>query len=213
VALVFGGEKSGLSNEETIKCQMLVHIPANPDYVSLNLAAAVQVMAFASRVKDLIVPQLQRLVGVGGEYLFVNIDSARFSGLEAALARRLPAGFAVNASYTYLEAHDGNGARLEKRPRHSVGLRLGWQSGPWRAGFDAQYSAAQLLASTAPGQPLKPAPDLLRAGANVSRELGQGLVFSAGVDNLTRLRLADESPLFTGAEPPRTWRVALRGRW
>jgi tRNA/rRNA methyltransferase len=46
VALVFGGETSGLSNEETIKCQMLVHIPANPDYVALNLAAAVQVMCY-----------------------------------------------------------------------------------------------------------------------------------------------------------------------
>ena len=50
VALVFGGEISGLSNEEIIKCQMLVHIPANPDYSSLNLAAAVQVMCYELRL-------------------------------------------------------------------------------------------------------------------------------------------------------------------
>ncbi|MFI4922733.1 MAG: RNA methyltransferase [Burkholderiales bacterium] len=50
VALVFGGETSGLSNEETIKCQMLVYIPANPVYASLNLAAAVQVMCYELRL-------------------------------------------------------------------------------------------------------------------------------------------------------------------
>lgn len=50
VALVFGGEISGLSNEEIIKCQMLVHIPANTDYASLNLAAAVQVMCYELRL-------------------------------------------------------------------------------------------------------------------------------------------------------------------
>jgi tRNA/rRNA methyltransferase len=50
VALVFGGETSGLSNEETIKCQMLVYIPADPVYASLNLAAAVQVMCYELRL-------------------------------------------------------------------------------------------------------------------------------------------------------------------
>src|SRR5947207_13816931 len=43
VALVFGNETSGLSNDELARCQRLVAIPANPSYSSLNLAAAVQV--------------------------------------------------------------------------------------------------------------------------------------------------------------------------
>lgn len=50
VALVFGNETSGLSNEELIRCQRLVHIPANPEYSSLNLAAAVQLVAYELRV-------------------------------------------------------------------------------------------------------------------------------------------------------------------
>ncbi len=50
VAVVFGGEVSGLSNEEIMKCQMLVYIPANPEYASLNLAAAVQVMCYELRL-------------------------------------------------------------------------------------------------------------------------------------------------------------------
>jgi tRNA/rRNA methyltransferase len=46
VALLFGTEMSGLSNEELGKAQILVHIPCNPEFSSLNLAAAVQVMAY-----------------------------------------------------------------------------------------------------------------------------------------------------------------------
>ena len=49
VALVFGNETSGLSNEELGLCQGLVSIPANPDYSSLNLAAAVQVLSYEVR--------------------------------------------------------------------------------------------------------------------------------------------------------------------
>jgi len=46
VALLFGRENSGLSNEELDRCRYLVHIPSNPDYNSLNLAMAVQVLAY-----------------------------------------------------------------------------------------------------------------------------------------------------------------------
>lgn len=49
VALVFGNETSGLSNEELAYCQCWAMIPANPDYASLNLAAAVQVMGYEMR--------------------------------------------------------------------------------------------------------------------------------------------------------------------
>ena len=46
VALLFGTEMSGLTNEEIGKAQVLVNIPADPDFSSLNLAAAVQVMGY-----------------------------------------------------------------------------------------------------------------------------------------------------------------------
>ncbi|MCK4951917.1 MAG: tRNA (cytosine(32)/uridine(32)-2'-O)-methyltransferase TrmJ [Gammaproteobacteria bacterium] len=46
VAVVFGREQSGLSNQELEQCQYLVHIPTNSEYSSLNLAAAVQVLAY-----------------------------------------------------------------------------------------------------------------------------------------------------------------------
>lgn len=50
VALVFGREHSGLSNDELQRCHFLLHIPANPDYSSLNLAAAVQVVSYELRM-------------------------------------------------------------------------------------------------------------------------------------------------------------------
>lgn len=50
IAVVFGREHSGLSNDELDHCHKLVNIPANPDYSSLNLAAAVQVMAYEIRM-------------------------------------------------------------------------------------------------------------------------------------------------------------------
>jgi tRNA/rRNA methyltransferase len=50
VALVFGREASGLTSQEAGMCQIVVHIPSNPDYSSLNLASAVQVMAYEIRM-------------------------------------------------------------------------------------------------------------------------------------------------------------------
>lgn len=53
VALVFGTEMSGLSNAELDLCQLLAMIPANPEFSSLNLAAAVQVMSYECRMASL----------------------------------------------------------------------------------------------------------------------------------------------------------------
>ncbi|MES1927295.1 RNA methyltransferase [Salinisphaera sp. T31B1] len=50
VALVFGRERSGLDNAELDRCQLHLQVPTNPDYRSLNLAAAVQVVAYELRM-------------------------------------------------------------------------------------------------------------------------------------------------------------------
>ena len=50
VAFVFGSESAGLTNDEVFACQYLVHIPANPEFSSLNLAQAVQVVAYEVRM-------------------------------------------------------------------------------------------------------------------------------------------------------------------
>ena len=50
VALVFGRENNGLSNDELQQCHFHVCIPANPEYSSLNLAAAVQTLCYEVRM-------------------------------------------------------------------------------------------------------------------------------------------------------------------
>ncbi len=52
-ALVFGRERTGLENEELQLCHGAIRIPANPDYSSLNLAAAVQILAYEWRLSGL----------------------------------------------------------------------------------------------------------------------------------------------------------------
>jgi TrmH family RNA methyltransferase len=49
-AVLFGRERTGLTNAELDRCHYLVRIPANPDYPSLNLAAAVQVITYELRM-------------------------------------------------------------------------------------------------------------------------------------------------------------------
>ncbi|MFT7561827.1 MAG: tRNA (cytidine32/uridine32-2'-O)-methyltransferase [Flavobacteriales bacterium] len=53
VAVLFGREDRGLTNEELQKCHYHVHIPANPDYSSLNIAAAIQVICYEIRMSAL----------------------------------------------------------------------------------------------------------------------------------------------------------------
>lgn len=50
VAIVFGRERVGLTNEELLKCHYHLNFPTNPDYGSLNLAMAVQLASYEIRM-------------------------------------------------------------------------------------------------------------------------------------------------------------------
>lgn len=52
-AVLFGGERSGLANEELARCHALLRIPADAAYESLNLAQAVQIVAYEIHMADL----------------------------------------------------------------------------------------------------------------------------------------------------------------
>jgi len=64
VAILFGREHSGLTNEEMNRCHALLHIPANPDYSSLNIAAAIQIVAYECRMVAL----ADNLTGFNGQF-------------------------------------------------------------------------------------------------------------------------------------------------
>ncbi len=75
-ALVFGSEKFGLPNEIVEKCHAMISIPANPEYASLNLAQAVQILAYECRMafpQDILPDQ--------------NVESAGFEDIPATVAQ------------------------------------------------------------------------------------------------------------------------------
>ncbi len=82
VALLFGTEMSGLTNEELGRTQVLVNIPADPAFSSLNLAAAVQVMAYelavAARAHVPPAPELQPAPHEQLEGLFDHLEKTLF---------------------------------------------------------------------------------------------------------------------------------------
>ncbi|EEX65413.1 tRNA (cytosine(32)/uridine(32)-2'-O)-methyltransferase TrmJ [Vibrio metoecus] len=60
VAMVFGRERTGLTNDELQLCHYHVCVPANPEYSSLNLAMAVQLLSYEVRMAFLAMDQNQR---------------------------------------------------------------------------------------------------------------------------------------------------------
>lgn len=68
VAVVFGRERTGLTNEELQRCHYHVCIPANPEYSSLNLAMAVQTICYEIRVAYLTRQQAQHLPASEQDY-------------------------------------------------------------------------------------------------------------------------------------------------
>ena len=53
IAIVFGREHAGLTNEELARCHYHIHIPSNPVFSSLNLAQSVQILAYEVRMKHM----------------------------------------------------------------------------------------------------------------------------------------------------------------
>ncbi len=84
-ALIFGNERFGLPNELVQKCNVLINIPANPDYSSLNLAQAVQVLAYECRMAELGDRKQATDIGFQGEMAGVAEIEGMFRHLEEAL--------------------------------------------------------------------------------------------------------------------------------
>lgn len=81
VAILFGREASGLTNEELERCQSIVGIPANPEYSSLNIAAAAQVLCYeilCARLEGIKVVVEEEQFATGGELegFFTHLEQA-----------------------------------------------------------------------------------------------------------------------------------------
>lgn len=83
-ALIFGNERFGLPNQIVEQCNVLINIPANPDYSSLNLAQALQVLAYECRVADAS-PAAESAIGFHGEAASLEQIEGMYQHLEQAL--------------------------------------------------------------------------------------------------------------------------------
>lgn len=84
-AVLFGNERFGLPNEVVQRCNVLINIPANPDYSSLNLAQAVQVLAYECRLSSVGDALQEAGVGFRGE----AADRAQIDGMYGHLEEAL----------------------------------------------------------------------------------------------------------------------------
>ncbi|EHP38611.1 RNA methyl transferase TrmH [Cupriavidus basilensis OR16] len=86
VAFVFGNERFGLPNEVVDRCSAVTHIPANPAYTSLNLAQAVQLVAYEMRLALLEVRATPLAeIGYAGEPATAEQIEAMFGHLQSGL--------------------------------------------------------------------------------------------------------------------------------
>ena len=85
VALVFGRESSGLTNDELQLCHFHVQIPANPEYSSLNLAMAVQTLSYEIRTSFLLHEQKAFTLSDDEEYPVVDETERFYQHFENAL--------------------------------------------------------------------------------------------------------------------------------
>jgi tRNA/rRNA methyltransferase len=98
VAVIFGNERFGLPNQVVEQCNVLINIPANPDYSSLNLSQAAQVLAYECRMAALDVEaEVQPEGGARGDAAAgANAGRVGFRGELAALQQ-------IEGMYEHLE--------------------------------------------------------------------------------------------------------------
>ena len=84
-AIVFGNERYGLPNEVVVNSQVLVNIPANPEYSSLNLAQAIQLIAYECRMATQNEVQNPAKIGFHGQLANAEEIEGMYQHLEQAL--------------------------------------------------------------------------------------------------------------------------------
>jgi tRNA/rRNA methyltransferase len=84
-ALILGNERFGLPNQIVERCNVLINIPANPDYSSLNLSQAAQVLAYECRLAAQGENRTQEGIGFHGEAASVAQIEGMYAHLEEAL--------------------------------------------------------------------------------------------------------------------------------
>ena len=169
---------------------------------------------FLNEIENLIDNDRIGSTGPGGRFgIFEasNIAEAETSGVETELGITLPKGFEVSASYTYMDAEDTqNDVRLTEKPRHSFSGKLIYNHE--RLGLGAtlrtQFIGDQVLENA--DDELEEVPDYNLWHFSIRKRFLKHLEIQFGVENITDVRLADESELFQSEERGRFYYTNLR---
>lgn len=187
--------------------------PESSDSVELGLSWArgsleAGATVFSNRVRDLIVA---RQIGADGPrriYQYDNVARARLRGLEVGVQARLAQAWSAGLDATWLRTRDQTTGRpLLDRPRLTLAGRLLWQGhealAPWSAHLRVEHIGRQ----TTSGPIELPAYTLVHAG--LAWQLSRRITLRGGVENLTDVRLAEESPGFGYTERGRSGYLRL----
>lgn len=176
-------------------------IGANYSTEKYSIDAAV----FDNKVKNLI-----ELTGPITNRTYQNINEARLKGLEISTKILLTETLTLNTGYQYLDAKDGDGVRLNQRPRHSLSSGITWDKNNWQWNLNAEYLSGQIIEKNNVSTDV-PGYTILNAG--VRRSINKNLDLAVRVNNLTDVRLEDKSDAFLHEEYPRTVSLELRGKF
>ncbi len=139
---------------------------------------------------------------------YVNVDRARIRGVELNGAWNPAESLSLSASYTYVDPRNlGTGQELAERPNHSVKGMVGWTFLPGSTvNLRGRYVGAQTVIQN--NVPVRlDGYDLW--SLDLSHRLTERVTLKAGVDNIFRKRLSEDSALYTYAEPGRIFFVGL----
>ncbi|MBN1904053.1 MAG: TonB-dependent receptor [Deltaproteobacteria bacterium] len=160
-----------------------------------------RVMFFYNDIDDLIAYNQVSASGARRTYIADNIDKAETKGIEIELKKSLSQVMEFNLSYTYLEAkNEETGERLTGKPKNSIsaGLKGSWKSLGLNASLRAQYIGNQVYENSE--DILEEAPDYTLLHFAISKQLIEGFELQMGIDNITNVRLADKTDLFSYEE-------------
>jgi len=205
---VGGGGRFIITGNPDLKPETSTAYEAGATYYGRNWHVGATL--FQSDLRDLVQTICVELCGIRGRErrAYVNVNKARIRGVELNAEWMPVESIMLSASYAYVDPQDlSNGRELSERPNHSIKWAARWEPVTGSAvNLRGRYVGKQTLYQN--NVPIR-----LRGydlwSFDFSHELGDRLTLKAGVDNLFRKRLAEESALYSYAEPGRILFVGL----
>lgn len=170
---------------------------------------SLEATAFQNDLEDLIQTICVSSCGIRGREVrnYINVAEARIRGAELAGKVELPAGFAFDANYTWLQPRDlTTGLPLTERPRHSGAATLAWTHADFRTGLRGEYKGTQWQTSGAAQVKL---PAYTIWSLDVAYRITDRVSVRGSIENLTDERLNESSALYAYPETGRYYNVGL----